>query len=266
MSLSKTIVLFEHGILSGDFAWAWVLPRLPRNVVPVVVDRNGRSTFDLALRRLDYRAVLGRLLSLSPGLQETSRIVLVGHSIGGLLIRAHANALGSRVCGMVYVDASSPDQFNPAADTEFQFIRLQQLLLGRTIQTIFSRRAREADVASVRPLPEGVQRRATDLLADRRFWLNAYRESRAVGFSWLDAALFPTDEHRPTAIVSSSVSADPESIQNLFEERLLSRTRPSIRFTAREATHESVLYDEEHSRAVNTAIEWVLDHAGKGER
>lgn len=260
MRPAKPIVVFEHGLLSGSFAWSWVLSRLPRSVIPIVTDRNARSTFEVALRRLDYRTVLGRLRSMTPAIDESERIILVGHSIGGLLIRAHANALGSPVRGMVYVDASSPEQFNSTTDVSFQFLRLQQVLLKRTIRSSFAHGPLGGDAASLTPLPHHVRQRAADLLADRCFWLNAYRESRSIGTSWLDAAQFPASEHRPTAIVSSGISTNPESIQHRFERRLLAQTTPSRHVLVREATHESVLYNEDHSRAVNAAIEWVLDH------
>lgn len=261
MNESKTLVVFEHGILSGGFAWSWVLPRLPGNVEPIVIDRNGSSSFDLALRRLDYRALLRRLSARAPQLKDADRVVLVGHSIGGLLIRAHANALGSRVRGLVYVDPSSTDQFDPAADVDFQFLRLQQFLLLRTARSVFTKRLKESDIASIRELPQGVRMQAARLMTGHRFWLNAYREARAVGSQWLDSALFPSLESRPTAVVSSAVSTDPESIQNRFEEQLLASATPSHRVIVRESTHESVLYNEAHSQAVNDAIVWVLNRS-----
>ncbi|MCC9053531.1 alpha/beta hydrolase [Microbacterium sp. F2E] len=259
MSEEPVMIIFEHGILSGGFAWEWVVSRLPDRAVPIVHDRQGTSTFDIAFRRTDYHAVKSRLDHLLPlELKRSARVVLVGHSIGGLLVRAHAHALGARLAGIVYVDPSPPEQFEPATDTDYQFLRLQQLLLKHAARSTVNKTPNASDVEVINLLPSRVREGAIHRLTDHRFWLNAYREARSAGNRWLDAAIFPEFDNCPTVVVSSSVSARPDSLQNQFEERLLSAANPSMRILAREASHETVVYDERESTAVNRGIDWVL--------
>jgi pimeloyl-ACP methyl ester carboxylesterase len=262
MMCDNALVVFEPGILSGRFAWAWVTDRLPSGAISVVNDRGGLGTFDILFRRLDYRAVRQRLQIQLDALASSSSIVLVGHSIGGLLARAHANSLGARCAGLVFVDPSPPEQFDPAADTQYQALRLQQLLWLRAWRNVVPSTPRPADVAIAELLPERAAQDAIERLTDHRFWLNAYREARAAASCWSDAAVFPEVEQLPVAVVSSSVSTDPNSIQSAFEQRLLDSAPSNIHIPNRHASHETILYDREHSLAVSDAIAWVVKEAG----
>ncbi|MFJ6533133.1 alpha/beta hydrolase [Microbacterium sp. NPDC091662] len=255
MTVPPVLLLFESGAISGPYSWTWVERRLPNDVAVVNRDRGAPSLFDAAYRRMDYRSVLERL---RPHLLDGVPVVAIGHSIGGLLVRAHANALGSRVVGMVLVDPSPPSQFAPGVDQDFQYLRLNQSLAVRTVRAVFGQAPTAAETADFSNLSAAARTRAVEMMTPPRYWMNAYRESRSAGSQWLGSALFPDVEQRPVAVVSSDVSAHEHSLQNTFEERILHGSSKSQRFRVEGASHATVLFDEQYSRAVNEAIDWVL--------
>lgn len=65
-------------------------------------------------------------------------VVLVGHSFGGVVVRAYAAAYGEEIAGMVLVDASTEGQdrvLGPARSRQMQFRRMitpAQLVLSRS--------------------------------------------------------------------------------------------------------------------------------------
>jgi triacylglycerol lipase len=89
----KTIVLLVHGLLSNSGIWFLFARRLARRTGSLVDSIDLGPTFqsiDLSVPRLDER--LRQLEQLSP-----ARIILIGHSMGGLACRAwlQSNSKGS---------------------------------------------------------------------------------------------------------------------------------------------------------------------------
>lgn len=136
------VALFENGAVSGSYSWKWVADRLPEGVTPLTYDRGASSLFDAVFRRMDYPSVLARVKE-GLGAYTDCDVIVIGHSIGGLLARAHANALGSRAIGLVLVDASPPGQFQPGVDQEWRYLRMNQSLLVHALSSAVGRPLQE---------------------------------------------------------------------------------------------------------------------------
>ncbi len=103
-------VVLEAGLGGMSSAWGWIQPEVAKFCRVVSYDRGGlgwsgpdsaQKSAVLAARRL--RSIL--LQSSVP-----PPYVLVGHSMGGLLIRVFADLYPNEVAGMVLLDAVHPDQ------------------------------------------------------------------------------------------------------------------------------------------------------------
>ena len=127
-------VVLESGLGGMSSAWGWIQPETAKFSSVVSYDRAGLGwsgpdpapkTAALAARRL--RALLHKAGVLPP-------FVLVGHSMGGLLVRVFAGLYPDEVAGMVLLDAVHPDQHLRSADidthmrTGFRFLKLVPLL------------------------------------------------------------------------------------------------------------------------------------------
>ncbi|MGX9295892.1 alpha/beta fold hydrolase [Tsukamurella paurometabola] len=111
------VVVFEAGAGGTRSSWGTVQPAVARFARAVVYDRSGlgRSEPDAADRTFGRMA--DDLNDLLDGLDDGdgARFVLVGHSLGGVIVRLAASRRPDRIAGLVLVDPS-----DEAADDMFR--------------------------------------------------------------------------------------------------------------------------------------------------
>lgn len=104
-----TIVL-EHGAFGCATDWQVVQDRLAaRGLRSLAYDRAGLGYSDPGPPPRDGKAIVGDLAALLHAADETGQVVLVGHSMGGLMVRLFALSHPRRVLGLVLVDAVTPE-------------------------------------------------------------------------------------------------------------------------------------------------------------
>ncbi|WP_343956410.1 alpha/beta fold hydrolase [Yaniella flava] len=259
MKKQRFIIIFENGLMSGPSSWAWVASRLePSKYEVILVQRAAESAFDACFRKQNYTAVLERQLANIGFEDRAEPVILVGHSVGALLVRAHAHYFGSRVAGLVLVDPSPPAQFTPGADTNFSYLRLNQALLRRIVRTFFGGKLPPEELDGVQQLPPESSNTMSLEMRKSKFWIDAYRESKSAAKLWVESGLSPQQTKLITSVVSTDVLGFSNSIQSRFVQEILANSASSASFENREATHESILFNEQHSQLVNNAIEWTV--------
>jgi len=103
-----TIVL-EHGAFGCAADWAVVQERLAaKGLHSIAYDRAGLGHSDPGPRPRDGRALNADLAALLRVIEEPAPWVLVGHSMGGLIVRLFALSHADKVAGVVLVDAVVP--------------------------------------------------------------------------------------------------------------------------------------------------------------
>lgn len=117
---SNTVLLFESGL--GDAASVWkeknILESLGGITDIIIYDRSGyhQSTLGPIPRGINKLSQdLGEILK---GLPASKKIVLVGHSLGGMIIRDWAIKNADRVKGLLFIDPSHEDYNNPTQEQE----------------------------------------------------------------------------------------------------------------------------------------------------
>jgi len=114
-SARPTIVL-EHGAFGCAADWAVVQERLAaKGLRSVAYDRAGLGHSDPGPKPRDGRAIVADLAALLRELDEPAPYVLVGHSMGGLMVRLYALTHPAQTVGVVLVDAVTPDIMKTAA-------------------------------------------------------------------------------------------------------------------------------------------------------
>ncbi|MFI4959741.1 MAG: alpha/beta fold hydrolase [Lysobacterales bacterium] len=106
---SPTVVL-ESGLGEDFTAWAKIQPSLSRTTQTCSYDRAGFGWSDAQPGARDSDHIADQLHALLMQAGITGPVVLMGHSAGGLHIRAYATRFPRDVAGLVFVDASSPLQ------------------------------------------------------------------------------------------------------------------------------------------------------------
>jgi pimeloyl-ACP methyl ester carboxylesterase len=110
------LVVLEHGAFGCAADWAVVQDKLAaKGLRSIAYDRAGLGYSDPGPFPRDGRAIVTDLAGLLRELDEAGPWVLVGHSMGGLMVRLFALTHPDEVLGVVLVDAVTPDVTKHAA-------------------------------------------------------------------------------------------------------------------------------------------------------
>jgi pimeloyl-ACP methyl ester carboxylesterase len=104
-------VILEAGIAASSLTWSRLQPILARSTRVCSYDRAGLSWSDGASSARSLPVLVVELRRLLAHARITPPYVLVGHSFGGLIIRAYARAFPGDVAGLVFVDPLHPDEW-----------------------------------------------------------------------------------------------------------------------------------------------------------
>jgi pimeloyl-ACP methyl ester carboxylesterase len=108
-------VLLEAGIAATSLSWRPVQDAIARFARVASYDRAGlgwsdaASTLTLSQQVDDLHALLAEL---------PPPYILVGHSFGGLIIRAYAGRYPTEIAGLVLVDALRPEEWHPLSSEQ----------------------------------------------------------------------------------------------------------------------------------------------------
>ena len=100
-------VVFEAGGGDGIEAWGDLPAEVARSTRVIVYDRAGLGVSDLGPEPRSARRVAEELHTLLTALEIPPPYLLVGHSLGGLYIRAFAQLHPKKVAGFVFLDVTT---------------------------------------------------------------------------------------------------------------------------------------------------------------
>ena len=197
---SPTVVLVP-GAGEPSSIWAWIAPDVARDTRVCVYDRAGRGWSDPAPNQQDGMAIAADLNALLTGAHEASPYVLVGHSFGGLYVRAFAARYPAQTAGVVLLDATDPHQFTlPAYPTFYEGYRRVSALFPSLARFAVGRLAYRSEYGG---LPS--EARAEQYM----FWCTA-RHARSLRDEWAAAPLamrqadsLVTLSNRPLMVVTA---------------------------------------------------------------
>jgi pimeloyl-ACP methyl ester carboxylesterase len=101
---AKFTVVFESGGGGSSQDWAKVIPMLPTNIRIVAYDRAGIRKSERGPLPQTMAQNVFELHELLKTAKVKGPLILVGHSIGGLLVRLYTEQYGENVAGLVLVD------------------------------------------------------------------------------------------------------------------------------------------------------------------
>ena len=114
-------VILESGVGDDSLKWARVQPELSKMTRVCSYDRAGLGWSDPRPDLRDSNSIADQLHGLLTAAQITGPIVLMGHSIAGLHLRAYVSRHPQAVVGLVLVDAATPEQIEKAAPIHATF-------------------------------------------------------------------------------------------------------------------------------------------------
>jgi pimeloyl-ACP methyl ester carboxylesterase len=106
----RPTIILEHGAFGCASDWAVVQDKLAaKGLASIAYDRAGLGHSQPGPRPRDGAAIVADLAALLSALDEPGPFVLVGHSMGGLMVRLYALTHPTQILGVVLVDAVTPD-------------------------------------------------------------------------------------------------------------------------------------------------------------
>jgi len=250
---SPTVVLVP-GAGEPSSVWAWIAPDVARDTRVCVYDRAGRGWSDPAPSQQDGMAVATDLGTLLTGAHEPSPYVLVGHSFGGLYVRAFAARYPNQTAGVVLLDATDPHQFTlPAYPVFYEGFRRVSALFPSLARFGVGRVAYRSQYGS---LPS--EARAEQYM----FWSTA-RHARSLRDEWAAAprAMQQADSlvtlgDRPLMVVTALKDA-PEGWAALQNE-VPKLSSNSSHWSLATTTHASLIEDKADAALASQATREVV--------
>jgi pimeloyl-ACP methyl ester carboxylesterase len=189
--------------------------------------------------------------------------VLVGHSMGGLLMRVFAGQYPDEVAGMVLVDASHPDQYqrSPAIrrhmNAGFQLLKRIPFLTktGYVRLTGFLHSQAEG-------LPARQRREAEVFLSSHVHLTVTLNESLAWDALCAEVRRARNLEDKPLAVVSAGKDLLPGAAE--FQRELAALSSDSTHLVVEGATHVTLVTHKEHATSVVGAIRQVVEKVKDG--
>lgn len=121
----EPVVILEGGLGGFSPDWFWVQNAVAGDTRVCSYDRAGFGWSDPGPKPRDANAITSDLHALLTAAEIQGPYVLVGHSYGGLGVRAFAAAFPGEVAGIVLIDSSHPDQWTRLPGGESQFASVQ---------------------------------------------------------------------------------------------------------------------------------------------
>lgn len=124
------VVVFESGIGASSLSWVVLQPKVAAFTRTVSYDRAGLGWSALSRIPRTVPAMVEELHLLLSRANVSPPYILVGHSFGGLLVRAYASIHPKEIAGLVLVDPVSIAAWANCSETE-----RKRLGLGATLST-----------------------------------------------------------------------------------------------------------------------------------
>lgn len=102
-------VILESGMPGASLGWASVIEDIASFARVCAYDRAGWGWSEAGPQPRTISNITGELRDLLRAAQVGPPYVLVGHSLGGLVVQVYASRFPDEVAGMVLVDSSHPD-------------------------------------------------------------------------------------------------------------------------------------------------------------
>jgi pimeloyl-ACP methyl ester carboxylesterase len=260
-------VVFESGLSSPLEMWSWVQAAVAEVAPTISYDRAGIGRSDPGEQPRTAERIRGEFERLLEVLDVRGPLILVGHSYGGMLLRAFAQEHPDRVAGVVLIDAAHPEQLERSARQRLGLPLMRASVRSSLFWSRFGRnRLRPVGADSqLTGLPEVALKTTIARMMTIRNWAASEAEINAWLAHVVDeirSATLPADV--PLFVVTAAETAKADPVHGELQRELASLSAVSVQQTVPGATHLGMLCSAGSARGVTAAVLEVVDAARTG--
>lgn len=257
-------VVFESGLGEGAYAWALVQPEVGRRFRACAYDRSGIAFSDPDPGPRSVASLVGDLHTLLARSGERGPYVLVGHSLGGLLVRRFAMRYPDEVAGLVLLDSVHED--GPRAAAPEVAAAQAKALAARAVQLkAWHASGKFEEMPFHDKLPKSMAATLTPLTATASWWDARFAEN-----SLPDATDDLTPAQRrlevPLLVITATKWPTPKGYPSLaWKQHMETRMRLQAELASRSARAKQVMVATEHHVQFEDprfVIDWILEFTG----
>lgn len=205
-------VILEGGLGAPSFVWSLVQPKVADFARVCSYDRAGYAWSEPGPQPRTTRQMVDELHSLLQRRGEAPPYLLVGHSLGGQIVRVYATSYPQQVSGIILVDARHEDFFTrmPAG---YQQIDQNNLRDAQTLKLISPFGITRMLIQNptfgrfesyIAPLPDTVKAQARALMVHNpQHWATAVAEREASPESYAQARESTLPDRLPLIVLSA---------------------------------------------------------------
>jgi pimeloyl-ACP methyl ester carboxylesterase len=256
-------VILEAGLSAMSSVWGWIHPEVAKFTQVFSYDRAGLGWSDRADVPFSGLNVATQLHDILQASGISPPYVVVGHSMGGLLVRIFADLYPDEAAGMVLVDASHPDQYTRNPDIRrfmnsgFKLLRKIPILTKLGYVRLTGCLNCQAD-----GLPGRQRAEAHVFLSSHSHFCTTLHESLAWEKICSEVRRAGNIGNKPLAVLSAGRDLLPGSLE--LQGDLGTLSSDSTHRIIEGATHVTLITHREHALSVVESIRQVVDKARKG--
>ena len=258
---AKPTVILDAGMVSFSSNWAWVQPEIAKVTRVVAYDRAGLGWSEASPNPRDAQTSARELHAALQNAGISAPYVVVGHSFGGLTMRAFADLYPDEVAGLVLVDASHPDQWThiPASKNGKLNARAQNVAGTLGHLGLFRLLSQEA-----KTLANGLPSRQYEEIVAFCMLPAALKVSSKALAVW-DETTRPQINaakplgNKPLVVLSVTEQALYADVLTRLQDELPALSTNSKHVTVEGATHENLVSQETFAHFVSDAILEVVE-------
>lgn len=252
-------VVFESALSCPCTEWAWVMRELDGHLPYLAYDRpgNGWSSAHNPPRTAAEHAELLHDLLVARGLPGP--YVLVGHSVGGLLVRVFADRYPGDVAGLVLVDSSHPDQLERSALQREGMPLVQQSIWTTYWRSRLGLPRPDDGFGALSDLPEELVDPSMRVMRRPEPWKAAGREFADWYTRWNDETRATTlGPELPVAVVTAGAQSSMDGAHARMQEELAQLTTVGHHDVVVGAQHDALVMRPEPAARITRAVDWVV--------
>jgi pimeloyl-ACP methyl ester carboxylesterase len=149
------VIVLENGLGSDLGHWDSIFESLSSSAPVIAYDRAGVGRSDKNYRRPTVKILASELRNILHALDVAPPYLLVGHSLGGVLVRAYAGHFPTEVSGLVFIDPADFLETNDDWRALMKDVGVKEPRLSEIMSARITPTPSEVDSARYGPWSEG---------------------------------------------------------------------------------------------------------------